>query len=201
MGTENWLLSIISATTTTSEVITVNIYSIAAADAGTYVLTIYSSTTQLSFTFTDTYVLNVVIVDPCFTHVWNTNSIADIYTSVLKSPVSITTFTPSTSTGSCGAVTYTMTPTYSIITMNPTTRQITVNPTSDLDINTYSMQIVASLVSYPSAPTQTLTFDVFVNACVVTGVTVASNGFNPATVFQCNIEDPIGLLIPIVTFI
>jgi len=197
VGTKNWLQSIVS----TGEVITVSIYSITSADAGTYVLTMTTTTTQQGFNYIDTYVLNVVIIDPCVTPVWNANSIADIYTSVLKSPVSVTTFTASTVSGSCGAVTYTMTPTtYSIITMNPTTRQITVNPTTVADINTYDLQIDASLVSYPSAPPQTLTFKVFVSACVVTGVTVASNVFNPAITLTCNIEDPIGLLIPIATF-
>ena len=197
VGTDNWL----SAIYTDGTVLTIDIYSTAPADAGSYVLTMTTTTKQLSFTYTDTYVLNVVVVDPCNTPTWNTNSIADIYATVLQSPVSITTFTASTTTGSCGSITYTMSPTtYSIITMNASTREITVNPTSVTDINTYAMQIVASLVSYPSATTQTLSFNVIVDACVVTGVTVVSNGFNPALTSSCNIEDPTGFLRPIATF-
>ena len=166
-------------------------------------LTLTTTTEQLGFTYTDTYVLNVVIVDsyPCNTPTWNTNSIADIYATVLQSPASIMTFTASTTTGSCGSITYTMSPTtYSIITMNASTRQITVSPTAVTDISTYAMQIVASLASYPGATAQTLSFNVIVDACVVTGVTVVSNGFNPALTSSCNIEDPIGFLRPIATF-
>ena len=197
IGTKNWLSGIL----TNGEVLTINIYSIAAADAGSYVLTMTTTTKQLSFTYTDTYVLNVVVIDPCNTPTWNTNSIADIYATVLQSPASITTFTASTTTGSCGSITYTMSPTtYSIITMNASTRQITVSPTAVTDINSYAMQIVASLVSYPSTTTQTLSFNFIVNACVVTGVTLVSNGFNPALTSSCNIEDPIGFLRPIATF-
>lgn len=84
--------------------------------------------------------------------------------------------------------------------MNASTRQITVNPSSSSEINTYSMQVVASLSSYPSSATQTLSFNVIVSACVVTGVTVASNGFNAALTQIVNIEDPVGLMIPIATF-
>ena len=196
IGTKNWLSGIL----TNGEVLTINIYSIAAADAGSYVLTMTTTTEQLGFTYTDTYVLNVVVVDPCNTPTWNTNSIADIYATVLQSPASITTFTASTTTGSCGSITYTSPTTYSIITMNASTRQITVSPTVVTDISTYAMQIVASLASYPGATAQTLSFNVIVNACVVTGVTVVSNGFNPALTSSCNIEDPIGFLRPIATF-
>jgi hypothetical protein len=197
IGTKNWLTGIY----TDGKVLTIDIYSIAAADAGSYVLTMTTTTEQLDFNYTDDYVLNVVVVDPCYTPTWNTNSIADIYATVLQSPASITTFTASTTTGSCGSITYTMSPTtYSIITMNASTRQITVSPTAITDISTYAIQIVASLVSYPSATGQTLSFNVIVNACVVTGVTVVSNGFNPALTSSCNIEDPIGFLRPIATF-
>ena len=62
------------------------------------------------------------------------------------------------------------------------------------------MEVVASLVNYASAPTQTLSFNVIVSACVVTSVSVASNGFNSALTQTVNIEDPIGLMITIATF-
>ena len=62
-----------------------SINSTAQADAGNYVLTLTTNTKQLSFTYTDTYVLNVVIFD-CKLATWNLNSISDIITSVSVDP-------------------------------------------------------------------------------------------------------------------
>ena len=147
-GTKNWLTGVM----TDGTVLSIDIFSALPADAGTYVLSMTTTTSQATFSYSDTYVLNVLVVDPCNTPTWNSNTIADINASVLQNPVSVTTFTASTVTGSCGTVTYTLSPTtYSFITMNASTRQITVSPTTSADIGTYPMQIFASLVSYPSA--------------------------------------------------
>jgi len=62
---------------------TLTISSTSVLDVGTYVLYLYSDTTQGSFTYSHIYVLNVIIVDPCATPVWNANSIAQITTTVL----------------------------------------------------------------------------------------------------------------------
>ena len=62
------------------------------------------------------------------------------------------------------------------------------------------MTVTAKLDSYPSATTQTLSFNVIVDPCVVTSLAVASNAFNAALTTTVNIEDSIGLMIPIATF-
>lgn len=132
------------------------------------------------------------------------NSIDGITTTVLKSPATAIIFTPSSVTANgvvCGSVTYTLSPTtYSFITLDSTTRTITVNPTLSSQISTYPMTVIASLVSYPTAATQSLNFNVIVNACVVTSLTVASNPWNPALTLTVNIEDPAGIIIPFTTF-
>jgi hypothetical protein len=64
----------------------VSINSAALADAGNYVLTLTTNTEQLLFTYTDTYVLNVVIFFDCKLATWNLNAINDITTSVSVDP-------------------------------------------------------------------------------------------------------------------
>ena len=120
IGTTNWL----ATPTTTGSVLTIDISSSSPADAGTYILTLTTQTQQGSFSYSDVYVLNVVVVDPCYTTTWNANSIADIIVSVLQSPVSVTTFTASSVPNNiCGTVTYTLSPTtISFITMDASTR-------------------------------------------------------------------------------
>ena len=75
-----------------------------------------------------------------------------------------------------------------------------MNPTSSADINTYLMTIVASLTSFPSSATQTLTFNIVISGCFVTSLAVATNAFNAALTTTVNIEDPAGIFIPIATF-
>jgi hypothetical protein len=68
---------------TNGQIITTTILSTSAADAGTYIISMTTKTTQMSFVYSDLYVLNVVIIDPCSTPIWATNSIATITVSVL----------------------------------------------------------------------------------------------------------------------
>lgn len=62
------------------------------------------------------------------------------------------------------------------------------------------MQVSASLTSYPAVQAQTLSFNVIVGACIVTGVTIASNSWNPSLTHPSNIGEPTGLLLGIATF-
>jgi len=81
----------------TGTTVSVNIQSNSVVDAGTYVVTLSTSTKVSTFSYSDTYTLNVIIVN-CWNVIWNANSIGTITTSVLLSPVSTTVFTASSIT-------------------------------------------------------------------------------------------------------
>lgn len=134
---------------------------------------------------------------------WNSNSISNIITSVLVSPsLAAQTFTASTVTSltSCGLVSYVLSPsTYSFITLNTALRTLTVVSTSAADVETYFLNLVASLTSYPSV-TQTIPFSVTINACVVTSISLTTcAGFDSTLTTNVYVGDPAGFLISMAT--
>ena len=88
----------------------------------------------------------------------------------------------------CGVVQYTLTTSETFITFDATTLIITVEPTLDSEINTHSVDLIATLVDYPLITT-TVTFKVIVNPCLVTSVTGVNDVSDTSTTIPITIFD------------
>jgi hypothetical protein len=62
------------------------------------------------------------------------------------------------------------------------------------------MSLIAKLDAYP-LNTQTMTFSVIINPCIVTDTTVFENEFDPKKTYLVYIKDTVGVFIPVATFI
>ena len=146
----------------------VGIFSTSRADAGTYKLEVDMWIIDGTFEAHIDTIITLVLIDPCLTTSFNPNSLSSMTTSVLVSPVlasqNIVACTYVTNID-CGAINYSLDNQFNFLTLDTNMLTLSLVSTSSGDVGTYNINLVATLVSYPTI-THSIPFSVRITPCV-----------------------------------